>query len=530
MIDRPRHKCYVISCRGWRMSVTRKIKPIYRFLWIVLGISVIGISTVQTNADPIKKVVVPNQTKTLVVIAFDVEDYVTPASERVDDIPMWLANIMTEEEVTGTFFVIGEKARSLEERERKDVIQAMAKHDIGSHTDLGSIHPTITEILENADWKEGVALMHTQESRGFEELKRIFGRSVPTLGRHGGSYGPQLVAALAEMGAGFVYSPVRLPGHNATWFCNTLNFYGSYGGFDDAYYRDDLFDPLLEDLAIRFPKDIKDVDILTFFACHPCKIRTVQFWDFNYYKGANPGPELWRMPELRPAETMVTARKNFRRLIRFLKARQDVEITTFSDVMRKFSYQRESITQSQLAEIASRILAEKKVVMDDLYSPAEVFSALVIAIIECQNTGIFPAEVKRLSPFGPKQMPPIQPEIELALRTQVFDMAREALTMINESNTLPHQLMLDDKAIGTGSLLALFCDLYLALRSELIPTEFVIPSFDAHPVTNLESIVKSVQGCKSWPVHRENLDMSRLVELTKLQMWTLKPALRNDKE
>ena len=159
-----------------------------------------------------------------------------------------------------------------------------------------------------------------------------------------------------------------------------------------------------------------------------------------------------------------------------------------------------------------------------------MFSALVTAIIECQNTGIFPAEVKRLSPFGPNQMPPIQPEIELTLRTQVFDLAREALTMINESNMLPHQLMLDGKAIGTGSLLALFCDLYLSLRAELIPREFVIPSFDAHPVANLEAIVKSVQGCKSWPVHREDLDMSRLVELTKLQMWTLKPALRSVKE
>jgi hypothetical protein len=176
--------------------------------------------------------------------------------------------------------------------------------------------------------------------------------------------------------------------------------------------------------------------------------------------------------------------------------------------------------------MASRILAEKKVIIDDHYTPAEVFSALVTAIIECQNTGVFPVEVKRSSPFGPIQMPPIQPEIDLAQRIQVFDLAREALAIIEESNILPGHLKLDDKAIGTGSLLALFCEMYLALRSELIPTEFVVPSFDAHPVDNLEAIVKSVQGCKSWPVHRENLDMSRLVELTKLQMWTLKPAHR----
>jgi hypothetical protein len=372
--------------------------------------------------------------------------------------------------------------------------------------------------------------MLQQESRGFGELERIFGKTATTLGRHGGSYGPQLVAALAEMGAGFVYSPVRLPGHNAVWFCNTLNFYGSYGSFDDAYYRDDLFNPLLQDLEKRFPKDIKNVDVLTFFACHPCKIRTVQFWDFNYYKGANPSPELWKMPELRPAETMVTARANFRRLMQFLKKRPDIEISTFSDVMKEFSYQRESITQAKLAEIASRILAEKKIIIDDYYSPAEVFSALAASIIECQDTGILPAEVKRLSPFGPKQMPPVQPKTELAQRTQVFDLAREALTFIQESNVLPHQLLIGRKAIGTGSLLALFSELFLSLRSELIPREFVIPSFDAHPTEHLEAIVKSVEGCKSWPVHREDLDMSHLVEMTKMQLWTLKPALRADKD
>jgi peptidoglycan/xylan/chitin deacetylase (PgdA/CDA1 family) len=506
----------------------KRAKPIYGFLLIVMWLFNIGLSALHASIDSLEKRVVPNQTKTLVVICFDVEDYVTPASEGVDDIPIWLADIMTEEGVTGTFFVIGEKARSLEKRGRKDVIQAMARHDIGSHTDLGSIHSTITEILENAGWEEGIAQMHKQESRGFDELKRIFGKPVSTLGRHGGSYGPQLLGALAKMNAGFVYSPIRLPGHNAVWFCNTLNFYGSYGGFDDAYYRDDLFDPLLEDLSQRFPKEIQNVDVLTFFACHPCKIRTVQFWDFNYYKGANPGPEIWKMPELRPAETMITARENFRRLLRFLKKRQDIEIVTFSDVMRKFSYQKESITQTKLAEIASRILTEKKVIIDDHYSSAEVFYALSESIIECQNTGILPSEVKRFSPFGPRQMPPVQPEIDMALRAQVFDLARDALAIIRESNTLPHDLLLDNKTIGTGSLLALFSDMFLSLRAESIPREFVVPSFDAFPVDNVEAIVKSVEGCKSWPVHREDLDMGHLVEMTKLQMWTLKPALRID--
>ena len=100
------------------------------------------------------------------VICFDVEDYTSPESVGMDDLPKWMAEIMTEEGVTGTFFVIGEKARMMEKRGRKDVIEAMARHDIGSHTNYGSIHPTVTEILENATWDEGKETMLRNETAG----------------------------------------------------------------------------------------------------------------------------------------------------------------------------------------------------------------------------------------------------------------------------------------------------------------------------------------------------------------------------
>ena len=257
--------------------------------------------------------------KTYVSVVFDVEDYITPENEGIDDIPKWLAETMSEVGVTGTFFVIGEKARSLEKRGRQDVIAAMRLHDIGSHTNYGSIHPTVTELLEEADWESGVKTILENESAGFNDLERIFKVPVKTLARHGGSYGPQLVYALGEMGKGYIYSPVHLPGHNAVWFCNTLNFHGDYGNFDDSYYKDELFNPIFDSLKINFSKDIYGADVISFFACHPTKVRSEQFWDFNFYEGANPDTSELKAPALRPAESMITARKNFRRLMQFLR-------------------------------------------------------------------------------------------------------------------------------------------------------------------------------------------------------------------
>ena len=462
--------------------------------------------------------------KTPMVICFDVEDYTSPETAGMDDIPKWLAEIMTEEGVTGSFFVIGEKARMMETRGRRDAIEAMARHDIGSHTNFGSIHPTVTEILENASWDQGKETMLQNERAGFDELQRIFGQRPATLARHGGSYGPQLAGALSQMNAGYVYSPVGLPGHNAVWFCNTLNFHGEgdYGFFDDAYYRDDLFDPMLEALDSLISTSVRDIDVLAFFANHPSKVRSIQFWDFNYYKGANPGPDEWKTPELRPLETMQTAQKNFRRLVRYLNSRDDIELTTFRELMERFSFQETEISGEVLGAMAVRILEENRIPMDVPYSAAEIFSALASSLEEYRREHKLPAQVPIQRPFGPLEMPEHIPEFDRIPADGILELAGLAMAYITETNHLPSHLTYDGKRIGTGSLLALLSEMYVKIHDA--PDFLITRAFEGYPSANDDFILPNVAACKDWPVHREDLDMSQLIEMTKLQLWTLKPA------
>jgi hypothetical protein len=67
---------------------------------------------------------------------FDTEDYIDPAS---DDAALRLAKELDAMGVRATFKIVGEKARVWEERGRRDVISAVALHDIGYHTE--SQHP-----------------------------------------------------------------------------------------------------------------------------------------------------------------------------------------------------------------------------------------------------------------------------------------------------------------------------------------------------------------------------------------------------
>ena len=466
------------------------------------------------------------KSKTFLVVTFDTEDYTTPEAEHIDDIPKWLAEVMTEEGVTGTFFVIGEKGRSLEKRGRGDVIAAMARHDIGSHTNFGSIHPTVTEKLEKAGWDDGVRQMLDQESAGIEELERIFGVPVTTLARHGGSYGPQLVAALGLMKAGYQGSPASLPGQDVVWFCNALNFSAQYAGFDDVYYRDDLFEPVFDKLKAELPEQVRTAKVLALFAGHPTKIRAEEFWDLNFYYGKNTAPEEWRTPRLRPQEAMATAQKNFRRMMRYLKSRNDIEITTYRALMDIYSAQKGSLTREDLRTIAAATLEAKVLAPTEDFSPAEAFAGLARTIVSYRENGALPRSMGTTRPLGPMELPPAKPEISRVKLKDVYALARASSEHIGRTGALPATLHVGNARLGAGSLFALFSAVYLDMESGKPRQEYDVPSFEPYPATNERKIVGEVEGYKGWPVHRPDLDMSRIVEFTKLQLWTLKPAHR----
>src|SRR6266852_6224479 len=88
-----------------------------------------------------------------VVLWFDTEDYILPAS---DDAALRVAEFLTREKIRATFKVVGEKARTLEARGRRDVIDALKKHEIGYHANFHSIPPSPAMYLSNLGWDAGV--------------------------------------------------------------------------------------------------------------------------------------------------------------------------------------------------------------------------------------------------------------------------------------------------------------------------------------------------------------------------------------
>jgi hypothetical protein len=98
-----------------------------------------------------------------VILWFDTEDYLLPAD---DDACKRLAEMLTERKIRATFKVVGEKARVLEKRGRRDVIDALKQHDIGYHANFHSVHPTPSEYLADCGWSDGITEFVRREGEG----------------------------------------------------------------------------------------------------------------------------------------------------------------------------------------------------------------------------------------------------------------------------------------------------------------------------------------------------------------------------
>src|SRR5689334_31499 len=247
-----------------------------------------------------------------VTLWFDTEDYLLPAD---DDACLRLATMLTERHIRATFKVVGEKARVLERRGRKDVIAALKKHDIGYHANYHSVHPAPTEYLADCGLLDGMAEFERREGGGAADVRRIFGRkTLVCYGQPGSSWAAQAIAALPEIGI----APHGVPcyvdegehvglNQKPFWYAGTLNVYH----MGQNYTRMELHDPAAVEpakerfagIAGRLASEDGGGLISIFY--HPCEWVHKEFWDgVNFRRGANPPREQWKAPPQRsPEET-----------------------------------------------------------------------------------------------------------------------------------------------------------------------------------------------------------------------------------
>jgi len=466
-----------------------------------------------------------------VTLKFDTEDVYYPPEYRIDDIPGWLAEIMTDVGIRGTFIVFGEKARTLKDRGREDVLAAMAKHDLASHQQ-GNVRPLIPEILADKGWADGVEAMRKYEDEVARDFERAFGRGPVALSRHNLYFGPQHVAVGGERGMPYVYGVVGVEGCEApTWYAGTLTMpsdsSSGFGGFDEVYSCDAAFEARLKQLDEYVAGCLeRGVEYLCVFGCHPIKVMA-RGWIEHYclVGGLTRTPEQlgWRYAVKTPAEEAI-AKVNFRRLCEYLRDHPDLDVLGIEEAAKLFSGQPGDITRDELTRYAGRLADAGKIVLDGTFSPAELVAGLAESLVHAGAHGDIPDAVDRRNVLGPTTRPILGREQDTVTHEGLVDLCRQLAAAVAKDGHLPANVHTADNRVGISQLAMLAARGYLAVARYEKYDSIRLQELPRYPdaAWPLDQFMQRQIG-EHWAYDLE-YSVDKLAEQARLQTWTLKPA------
>jgi hypothetical protein len=466
-----------------------------------------------------------------VALWFDAEDYILPQD---DDATKRLAEMLTRLGVRATFKVVGEKARVLEQRGRRDVIAALSRHDIGYHSNTHSQQPTIAVYLQNAGWEDGRAEFVRREVQGVRDLHRIFGVTPVAYGQPGSAWAPQTYPALRDMGIGMYLDEADHVG------IDDQPFY--YGGMLNVFkMRSNLARMELSGGASlasgkqRFTTAYEQLrrngggTISIYY--HPSEWVHAEFWDgVNFARGANPDRAEWKLPRTRPAAETERAFQDFEEYIEFVKGQPGARFVTASELMTIYrdTAVARSFRQDDLLRLARAVQHEITFQRLDGYalSAADVFSLLTEAAAAFIERNEWPSNTNVSALYGPARayVPPTGGVRSPGFRWSAFARAiRETADFCRTAHRLPDEVWIGAESLSPADYLATLAQtVESAMTSGKVPTDIV--RREGH-YTAERYVAEDSPRLWGWVIFPEGFHAPHLMELARLQAWTLKPAI-----
>jgi hypothetical protein len=468
----------------------------------------------------------PAEARVYVILWFDTEDYLLPAD---DDATLRISEFLTREGIRCTHKLVGEKARVLERRGRKDVIAALEKHEIGYHTDYHSVQPTPALFLSRQGWDDGVAEFDRRERQGLDDVERITGQKPTCYGQPGSSWGPQQFGAIRRWGVP-VYldagSHVKLGG-DPFWYCGILNLYAlkatlrtGLGGPQDLEPARRQFDEWYEKLLAEGGGPVS-----IFY--HPCEFVHKQFWDgVNFARGANPPRSEWQIPPHKTPEESRVAYETFESYIRYIREHPRVEFVTASKALELYRdrSREHQFTAQQMRTIAQAASSEISFVRlgDVTLAPAEVLDILVQFVRPRLAGGLRESVQLRGVLDGPTLAAPEHAQVTTT-RSQFERTLDDVDRYLDRHKRIPNAVWLGSTPVSPESFLSTlaWAALELAVGKELAgeltfkPTDLAAAQYVSEDTARLWG----------WVIFPPGFRAPEMMQLAKRQAWTLKPAV-----
>ncbi len=475
-----------------------------------------------------------------VILWFDTEDYLSLPD---DDATLRLARMLSERGIRATFKVVGEKARVLEQRGRTDVIAALQKHAIGYHANLHSVHPTPTEYLANCGWLDGVAEFVRREGGGAADVRRIF--AVPTLacyGQPGSSWGAQAIGALPSIGV----APQGVPcyvdegshvglNHQPFWYAGALVVYNLGPNLTRMeLHNPAALEPAKEKVTAIAARLRANGGGLISIYYHPCEWIHRQFWDgVNFARGANPPRERWRPPPLRTAEETDGAFERFGAYIDHIRALPGVHWITATDLPSIYpdSTRTAGATEADWRELCRRLRDATELDYQEMggrvYSVADQFELTIRAAAAAWNQPAlaFPARLGGL--LGPDEAAgPTRQVTADGLATR--DAVRDVANYLAVHRRVPARVFVGSNPVSPAAFVVGLASALAEAPDRPAWTADTKFNFGRNAGLATERhIAADTPGLfGGWVIHPEGFRAPKVMEVARLQAWTLKPALR----
>lgn len=469
----------------------------------------------------------PAADKVYVVLWFDTEDYILPPS---DDAARSLAAFLTEQGIQATFKVVGEKARTLERRHRTDVIAALEKHAIGYHSNTHSQHPTPGEYESQLDWETGVAEFSRRERPGFDDVQRIFQQKPCCYGQPGSSWAPQSFPSLASWGVGLYLDEAEHVGLNGQpfYYGGLLNIFNTKEG---PQLRPNEDWTNLEESKTKFHQFYGQMTgnggglISLYF--HPCEFIHSQFWDMNFAHGANPPREQWQIFPLRTSDSRERAFHYFEQLILYMKSFPQVRFITGPQAIRLYrdGARVHKFSAGEIAEIASQVQSEVNFQDRGTYTlaPAEILTLIAERMAARTGTpGRNPSVTLPFTVYGPSRPSPELTEPVDVPWSQFENSVQDLHMFIQRNRQIPSAVWLGSKPVPPEAFFFAMAKIFAENKKRGAPPEkvTVVPA----RLATAKYVAADSTELWSWPIFPQGFHSEHLMELARLQAWTLKPA------
>ncbi len=463
-----------------------------------------------------------------VTLWFDTEDYVLPQS---DNAAKRLAEMLTRMGVKATFKIVGEKARVLEQRGRKDVIAALKKHEIGYHSNLHSGQPTPAVYLQHAGWEDGSAEFYRREVQGVRDIERIFGVTPICYGQPGSSWGPQSYPALKKMGVSMYLDEANQVGINEQpfYYGGMLNVFKmrstvvrmDLGKADNLTTAQAKFQQTAEKLRRQGGGTIS-------IYYHPCEFIHREFWDgVNFRHGANPPRSEWKLPPVQTAEEIERNFRDFEQYVQFIQKQSGVRFVHCADLMKLYEDRALTFnfTPKEIAAIAEAV--QKEIGFQQMngfmLSAADGFSLLTEAYLSMLDGKRQPLKLKPL--YGPARTfsPSVGGGKPATVRLIEFsETVRDVARFLQAHGRMPDEIWIGAQSISPQDYLATLGAVIEHWKGDdgnsmvtLRAAKFIA---DAH-------VAEDSPRLWGWVIFPEGFHAPKIMEMARLQAWTLKPAV-----